>query len=233
MIVGGGFGGLQVARGLRRAAVDITLVDKRNFHLFQPLLYQVATGGLGPAEIAAPLRSLFRKQPNLRVLCAEVVDIDPAQQTVSLHDGHALRWDYLVVAAGASNNYFGNDSWAAHAPGLKTVEDAQEIRRRASETLALPARATLGTRASRPPCKPREKKPTPLRGDTGGEGNTARLPPRFRAELLCPYQAAGERFASSLVSDQSRPARCRCCQSARPCRQLGVRPPSSPALAGS
>ena len=135
MIVGGGFGGLQVARGLRRAAVDITLVDKRNFHLFQPLLYQVATGGLGPAEIAAPLRSLFRKQPNLRVLCAEVVDIDPAQQTVSLHDGHALRWDYLVVAAGASNNYFGNDSWAAHAPGLKTVEDAQEIRRRVLSAL--------------------------------------------------------------------------------------------------
>jgi NADH dehydrogenase len=135
VIVGGGFGGLQVARGLRRAAVDITLVDKRNFHLFQPLLYQVATGGLGPAEIAAPLRSLFRKQPNLRVLCAEVVDIDPAQQTVSLHDGHALRWDYLVVAAGASNNYFGNDSWAAHAPGLKTVEDAQEIRRRVLSAL--------------------------------------------------------------------------------------------------
>ena len=135
MIVGGGFGGLQVARGLRRAAVDITLVDKRNFHLFQPLLYQVATGGLGPAEIAAPLRSLFRKQPNLRVLCAEVVDIDPAQQTVALHDGHKLHWDYLVVAAGASNNYFGNDSWAAHAPGLKTVEDAQEIRRRVLSAL--------------------------------------------------------------------------------------------------
>jgi NADH dehydrogenase len=135
VIVGGGFGGLQVARGLRRAAVDITLVDKRNFHLFQPLLYQVATGGLGPAEIAAPLRSLFRKQPNLRVLCAEVVDIDPARQTVSLHDGHALRWDHLVVAAGASNNYFGNDSWAAHAPGLKTVEDAQEIRRRVLSAL--------------------------------------------------------------------------------------------------
>ena len=95
----------------------------------------IATGGLGPAEIAAPLRSLFRKQPNLRVLCAEVVDIDPAQQTVSLHDGHALRWDYLVVAAGASNNYFGNDSWAAHAPGLKTVEDAQEIRRRVLSAL--------------------------------------------------------------------------------------------------
>jgi NADH dehydrogenase len=135
VIVGGGFGGLQVARGLRRAAVDITLIDKRNFHLFQPLLYQVATGGLGPAEIAAPLRSLFRKQPNLRVLCAEVVDIDPAHQTVALHDGQALRWDYLVVAAGASNNYFGNDSWAAHAPGLKTVEDAQEIRRRVLSAL--------------------------------------------------------------------------------------------------
>mgnify|MGYP005845648185 CR=1 FL=1 len=140
VIVGGGFGGLQVARGLRRAAVDITLVDKRNFHLFQPLLYQVATGGLGPAEIAAPLRSLFRKQPNLHVLCAEVVDIDPTQQTAMLHDGQALRWDYLVVAAGASSNYFGNDSWAPHAPGLKTVEDAQEIRRRVLSALEMAER---------------------------------------------------------------------------------------------
>lgn len=116
-------------------ATWVTLVDKRNFHLFQPLLYQVATGGLGPAEIAAPLRSLFRKQPNLRVLCAEVVDIDPVQQTALLHDGQDLRWDYLVIAAGASNNYFGNDSWQPHAPGLKTVEDAQEIRRRVLSAL--------------------------------------------------------------------------------------------------
>ncbi|BCW95897.1 MAG: NADH dehydrogenase [Fimbriimonadales bacterium] len=115
--------------------MDITLIDKRNFHLFQPLLYQVATGGLGPAEIAAPLRSLFRRQPNIRILCAEVVDIDPERQTVVLHDGQALHWDYLVIAAGASSNYFGNDSWAPYAPGLKTIEDAQEIRRRVLSAL--------------------------------------------------------------------------------------------------
>lgn len=115
--------------------MDITLIDKRNFHLFQPLLYQVATGGLGPAEIAAPLRSLFRRQPNVRVLCAEVVDIDPVRQTIVLHDGQALRWDYLIIAAGASSNYFGNDSWAPQAPGLKSIEDAQEIRRRVLSAL--------------------------------------------------------------------------------------------------
>lgn len=135
LIVGGGFGGLQAARGLRRAPVDITLIDKRNFHLFQPLLYQVATGGLGPAEIAAPLRSLFRKQRNARVLCAEVVDIDPRAHTLTLHDGQSLRWDYLVIAAGATYHYFGNDEWAQYAPGLKTIEDAQEIRRRVLSAL--------------------------------------------------------------------------------------------------
>ncbi len=135
VIIGGGFGGLQAARGLRRSPVDITLIDKRNFHLFQPLLYQVATGGLGPAEIAAPLRSLFRKQRNARVLCAEVVDIDPQACTLTLHDGHTLRWDSLIVAAGAAYHYFGNDEWVQYAPGLKTIEDAQEIRRRVLSAL--------------------------------------------------------------------------------------------------
>lgn len=142
VIVGGGFGGLQAARGLRRAPVDITLTDKRNFHLFQPLLYQVATGGLGPAEIAAPLRSLFRKQRNARVLCAEVVDIDPQARTLLLHDGHTLHWDYLIIAAGAAYHYFGNDEWAQYAPGLKTIEDAEDIRRRVLSALEAAERET-------------------------------------------------------------------------------------------
>lgn len=142
VVVGGGFGGLQVVRGLRRAPVDITLIDKRNFHLFQPLLYQVATGGLGPAEIASPLRSLFRKQSNVRVLCAEVVDVNPSSQTLTLHDGHIVHWDYLVVAVGATYHYFGNDAWAARAPGLKTIEDAQEIRRRVLSALEAAERET-------------------------------------------------------------------------------------------
>mgnify|MGYP000530726464 CR=1 FL=1 len=130
VIIGGGFGGLQAARGLRHAPVEITLIDRRNFHLFQPLLYQVATGGLGPAEIAVPLRALFKHQPHIRVLNAEVVDIDPQQQTVYLHDGEPITYDYLIVAAGASYHHFGHDEWAKYAPGLKTIEDAQEIRRR-------------------------------------------------------------------------------------------------------
>lgn len=130
VIIGGGFGGLQAARGLRKAPVEITLIDRRNFHLFQPLLYQVATGGLGPAEIATPLRALFKHQPNIRVLNAEVVDINPPQRTVHLHDGETVSYDYLIVAAGASYHYFGHDEWAPYAPGLKTIEDAQEIRRR-------------------------------------------------------------------------------------------------------
>ncbi|GBC93594.1 NADH dehydrogenase-like protein [bacterium HR15] len=130
VIIGGGFGGLQAAKGLRNAPVEVTLIDRRNFHLFQPLLYQVATGGLGPAEIAVPLRALFKYQRNIRVLNAEVVAIDPQQQRVHLDDDEAIPYDYLIVAAGASYHYFGHDEWAKHAPGLKTIEDAQEIRRR-------------------------------------------------------------------------------------------------------
>jgi NADH dehydrogenase len=130
VIIGGGFGGLQAAKGLRRAPVEITLIDRRNFHLFQPLLYQVATGGLGPAEIATPLRALLKHQPNIRVLNAEVVDIDPQQGEVHLHDGERVPYDYLIVAAGSTYHHFGHEEWAQYAPGLKTIEDAQEIRRR-------------------------------------------------------------------------------------------------------
>jgi NADH dehydrogenase len=129
VIVGGGFGGLYAARALRRAAVDLVLVDRRNHHLFQPLLYQVATGSLSPANIAAPLRSLVRKQKNTRVLLAEVRQIDPDERLVELDDGR-LAYDSLILAAGSSHSYFGHDEWAGLAPGLKSLDDATEIRRR-------------------------------------------------------------------------------------------------------
>lgn len=129
VIIGGGFGGLYAAQNLKKAPVQVTLVDKRNFHLFQPLLYQVATGGLSPGEIASPLRAVLRRQKNTTVLQAEVIDLDPAQRRVILRDGE-LTYDTLIVAAGVSHHYFGHDDWALSAPGLKTVEDALEIRRR-------------------------------------------------------------------------------------------------------
>ncbi len=129
VVVGGGFGGLYAAQSLKRAAVDITLVDRRNFHLFQPLLYQVATGGLSPANIAAPLRSILKRQRNARVLLAEATGLDAARRVVSLADGE-VPYDSLIVAAGMANQYFGHDQWAPLAPGLKTIEDATEIRRR-------------------------------------------------------------------------------------------------------
>ena len=129
VIVGGGFGGLYAARMLGRTRVRITLVDQRNFHLFQPLLYQVATGGLSPGDIASPLRAVLKRQRNTSVLTAEVVDIEPQEHRVVLRDG-AVEYDTLILATGASHHYFGNDEWASRAPGLKTVEDALEIRRR-------------------------------------------------------------------------------------------------------
>lgn len=129
VIVGGGFGGLNAARALRKARAEVTLIDKRNFHLFQPLLYQVASGALSPGDIAAPLRAVLSRQKNTRVLLAEAVDFDLAGRKVILRDGE-LPYDTLVVAAGAENQYFGNGAWERYAPGLKTVEDATEIRRR-------------------------------------------------------------------------------------------------------
>ncbi len=129
VIVGGGFGGLYAAQSLKGAPVQVTLLDRRNFHLFQPLLYQVATGGLSPANIAAPLRSILRKQRNVEVLLAEAVDFDAARRKVLLRDGE-LAYDSLLVAAGSRTSYFGRDEWQHFAPGLKTIEDATEIRRR-------------------------------------------------------------------------------------------------------
>ena len=130
LIIGCGFGGLEAARKLQRADVDITIVDKTNHHLFQPLLYQVATAGLAAPSIAAPIRLLFRRQPNITTLLGEAVRIDPAARTVHLADGSRLSWDHLIVAAGSTHSYFGNDAWEPMAPGLKTLADAFEIRRR-------------------------------------------------------------------------------------------------------
>src|SRR5438270_11975945 len=129
VIVGGGFGGLHAALALKKAPVEVTLLDRRNFHLFQPLLYQVATGALSPANIAAPLRAVLKRQQNTEVLLAEAVDIDVANHQVVLSDG-AVAYDTLIVATGSRHHYFGHPQWENDAPGLKTVEDATEIRRR-------------------------------------------------------------------------------------------------------
>jgi NADH dehydrogenase len=129
VIIGGGFGGLETARRLAKAPVQVTLLDRRNHHLFQPLLYQVATAALNPSDIAYPIRAAVVKQTNVRVLLAEALAISPSERTVTL-DGGVLHYDYLVVATGATHSYFGNDQWAKVAPGLKSVEDALEIRRR-------------------------------------------------------------------------------------------------------
>jgi len=128
VIVGGGFGGLCAAQALKSKDVDVTLVDQRNYHLFQPLLYQVATGSLSPGEIAAPLRSVLSHQKNTRVLLGTVVDIDPRSKRVLLEDGASLEYDSLVVAAGSQSSYYGHDAWRAWAPSLKSVEEATTIR---------------------------------------------------------------------------------------------------------
>ncbi|MBD1843365.1 NAD(P)/FAD-dependent oxidoreductase [Cyanobacteria bacterium FACHB-63] len=129
VIIGGGFGGLYAAQNLNRADIDVTLIDKRNFHLFQPLLYQVATGSLSPSDISAPLRSILSRQKNAKVLMEEAIDIDPETQHVKTNQG-LIPYDSLIVATGVSHHYFGNDQWKDTAPGLKTVEDAIEMRRR-------------------------------------------------------------------------------------------------------
>jgi NADH dehydrogenase len=129
VIVGGGFGGLNAAKALAKEAVRVTLVDRRNHHLFQPLLYQVATAALSPADIASPIRRIFREQENVEVLLGEVTAINPEDREVVL-DGERIGYDYLIVATGASHAYFGHDDWAEFAPGLKSLEDALAIRRR-------------------------------------------------------------------------------------------------------
>ena len=130
VIVGGGFAGLAAARRLRRVKCEVTIVDRHNHHVFQPLLYQVATAGLSPGDIASPIRWILRKQARLRVLLANVERIDTAARQLVLDRGERLRYDYLIVAAGATHSYFGHDEWSGIAPGLKTLDDALALRRR-------------------------------------------------------------------------------------------------------
>src|SRR4051812_18088052 len=129
VIIGGGFAGLEAAKALRKANVRVTLLDRQNHHLFQPLLYQVATAALSPADIAEPLRHILRKQDNLEVILGEAERIDVDRKKVITSEGD-LDYDFLIVATGARHSYFGNDKWEKHAPGLKSLDDALEIRRR-------------------------------------------------------------------------------------------------------
>ena len=128
IIIGGGFGGLFAAQALKSASVEVTLIDRRNYHLFQPLLYQVATGSLSPGEVAAPLRGVLSRQKNTRVLLGDVLDIDPVSKQVMLADGASFEYDSLIVAAGSQTSYYGHDVWSQWAPGLKSIEEATTLR---------------------------------------------------------------------------------------------------------
>jgi len=130
VIVGAGFGGLSAARSLAKAPVEVTVIDKRNHHLFQPLLYQVATAALSPADIAGPIRAILAEQKNARVLLDRVIGVDHHARTVSLASGSPLRYDWLILATGARHSYFGKAHWGAHAPGIKTIDDATAVRRK-------------------------------------------------------------------------------------------------------
>lgn len=130
VIVGAGFGGLSAAMALANAPVDLTVIDQHNYHLFQPLLYQVATAALSPADIAAPIRGVLRRQKNARVLLDQVTGVDPAARQVHTRDGRSIPYDALIIGTGARHSYFGRDDWAADAPGIKTIDDATMVRRR-------------------------------------------------------------------------------------------------------
>ena len=150
VVVGAGFGGLRAARALGKLPVDVTVVDRKNHHTFQPLLYQVALAVLSPADIAQPIRSILRKQGNTEVIMDEVIKLELAKKRVCLKNGAEFEYDYLILAAGSTHSYFGKDQWASLAPGLKTVEDATEIRRRVLLAFELAERRKLET-GSHPP----------------------------------------------------------------------------------
>jgi NADH:ubiquinone reductase (H+-translocating) len=147
LILGGGFAGLNAAQKLKRAPVEVTLLDRRNFHLFQPLMYQVATGSLSPGEIAAPLRGVLSRQKNAQVLLGEAVDIDPDAKRVILRDGADFEYDSLIVATGSKTSYYGNEGWRDWAPSLKTVEEATAIRHKILYAFEWAERATTETEA--------------------------------------------------------------------------------------
>jgi NADH:ubiquinone reductase (H+-translocating) len=150
VVVGAGFAGLNAAQALAEMAVDVTVVDRRNHHTFQPLLYQVAVGVLSPADIAQPIRTVFRGKENIEVLMDEVIGIDAAHRTVQLRSSANLEYDYLILATGSTHSYFGNDGWAKLAPGLKTLEDAREMRRRIMLAYELAEREAVETGAHPP-----------------------------------------------------------------------------------
>ena len=150
VIIGGGFAGLNAASGLKQLPLDVTLIDRKNHHTFQPLLYQVALAVLSPADIAQPIRSIVRDQPNIEVLMDEVTDIHTDVRRLELKSGPMLEYDYLILATGSTHSYFGHDEWSKLAPGLKTVEDATEIRRRVLLAFELAERQMLET-GSHPP----------------------------------------------------------------------------------
>ena len=129
VIIGAGFGGLSAAKSLAKAPFDVVLIDRYNYHMFQPLLYQVATAALSPADIAWPIRTMFRREPNVSVVLANVSAID-AERNEVIAEGHRIPFDFLIVATGAQQAYFGHSDWAQHAPGLKTIDDAMYLRRR-------------------------------------------------------------------------------------------------------
>ena len=130
VIIGGGFGGLNAARALKDAPVQVTLIDRRNFHLFQPLLYQVATGSLSPADVASPLRSILKRQKNTTILLGEAIGVDCGNRQVHLKGADCVPYDFLIVGTGVRHHYFGHDEWSEIAPGLKTIENALDIRTR-------------------------------------------------------------------------------------------------------
>ncbi|HEX9200721.1 MAG TPA: FAD-dependent oxidoreductase, partial [Acidobacteriaceae bacterium] len=150
VVLGGGFAGINAAMGLAKLPVDVTLVDRKNYHTFQPLLYQVALAVLSPADIAQPIRSILRDHPNIEVLMDEAVGFDLEQRQVHLKTGAMLVYDYLILATGSTHSYFGHDGWAKLAPGLKTIEDATEIRRRVLLAFELAERQML-EKGSHPP----------------------------------------------------------------------------------
>ncbi len=143
LVIGAGFAGLLGAKALGALPLDITVVDRRNHHTFQPLLYQVALGVLSPAQIANPIRGILKRFQNIQVVMDEVVSVDTARRSVATASGASLAYDYLVVATGATHSYFGHDAWEKYAPGLKTIEDAIEIRRRVLLAFELAEREKL------------------------------------------------------------------------------------------
>lgn len=149
VIIGAGFAGLEVAKALGRGGIDVTVIDRRNHHLFQPLLYQVATAALSATDVAEPIRKILRRYPSVRVIFGEVLKVDPEARQVRLSCGHVICYQHLVMASGASHSYFGHDEWARWAPGLKTIEDARHIRSKLLLTFELAERATNPTERHR------------------------------------------------------------------------------------